>query len=298
MTDALTIDPAEAKARTLLEAAGVRGITIAGAGESWTVAIGWNEPERFVVAYSAKNPATPNDPVYLASQALATLIRNEGPCPHVSQATCDEVSQLELGAESLADAGDEEQDSGDEASQQSISEISPQSGLGATVAIDRSEQDTPSVEQGREGGMGEAGDEGGADAPEAPPLQAHLEPDPEPEAFAGTTILGADPLDRIRSQRIGDVARIAAGKIAERRAAASYTLAEYQELQGYVMSHTDAVGAFQGDAERYARFVALADCQRAVNDLGAFRDEVTAHLLDADRAGIEAFEIAALGWPS
>lgn len=83
--------PEAVQARAFLEAAGVRGITIEGAGESWRVAIGWNEPERFVVAFSAKNPLTPNDPMYLAEQALAALIRNEGPCPH--ETSCETFSQ-------------------------------------------------------------------------------------------------------------------------------------------------------------------------------------------------------------
>lgn len=289
MTDALTIDPAEAKARTLLEAAGVRGVTIQGSGEDWTVAIGWNEPERFVVAYSAKNPATPNDPVYLASQALATLIRNEGPCPHREQVNQSfhvesEPSQLELGAELLADAGEEEEG---HAAEGSLSGDALAEELADAVANQADDAD-PNEDAGADVQSSERSDV------IPPPLQAELAP--EPEAFAGTTILGADPLDRIRSQRIGDVARIAAGKIAERRAAASYTLAEYQELQGYVMSHTDAVGAFKGDDERYQRFVALADCQRAVNDLGAYRDGLTETLLEASREAVEAFDVNA-GWP-
>lgn len=74
-------DPAS-EARAYLEAAGVRGITITGEGESWRVSVGWNEAERFVCAFSEKRADTPNDPLFLAQEALAALIRNEGPCPH------------------------------------------------------------------------------------------------------------------------------------------------------------------------------------------------------------------------
>ena len=67
------------EAEAFLRANGVEGITITGSGEDWCVSVGFAPHERFVAAYSQRNPNTPNDPLYLAGQALATLIRNERP---------------------------------------------------------------------------------------------------------------------------------------------------------------------------------------------------------------------------
>lgn len=172
--------PAE-QARALLEAAGVRGITIEGEGESWRVSVGWNAHERFVVAFSEKNAETANDPVFLAGEALAALIRNEGPCPHVAEVTevsretpAPETDALwspddeapDLGAELLEVQDEEGQDSGDDGDAgHPDSSSDDDADRGGGISLDRAEgdgHDQPDLsplgdEDGRDGSVGDHG---------------------------------------------------------------------------------------------------------------------------------------------
>jgi hypothetical protein len=68
-----------AEARAVLEAGGCTGIRIEGAGDSWHVWAALASRDGIVhpaCAFSARNPNTPNDPVYLAGSLLDTLRKN------------------------------------------------------------------------------------------------------------------------------------------------------------------------------------------------------------------------------
>lgn len=266
------------QARAFLSARGVRGVTIRGSGEDWTVAIGWNEPERFVVAYSAKNPATPNDPVYLASQALATLIRNEGPCPHVSQGTCDEVSQLELGAELLADAGDEEQDSGYAEAPELHADHSEDAGSAGGAGSDFG------------GDHALPGDSGpGVDAAADEPLQAELADDREPDGAPSVAIFGPEPdklplLKLFKHGQLSQAARV-------RRAAVlgNWTMDEFHSQQAQLSRF--ARGELVAGPEAQAHFEMVAERIAAVEAVSRYA-EGRAMTLDmlATREAVDAFD--------
>lgn len=96
------------EAQAFLAAHGVEGVTITGGGEDWFVSVGFAAHERFVTAYSKRNPGTPNDPLYLAQQAYATLVRNER--PWLLEKTEPLSSHVEHSPEPAYSSGDEGSD--------------------------------------------------------------------------------------------------------------------------------------------------------------------------------------------
>jgi len=312
-----------AEARAVLEAGGCKAIRIEGSGESWHVWCGYNPGEFFVNACSAKNPATPNDPVYLARQALATLERNEKPrarpvkAPRITdRERLIERLRAQLGASvsvaavsapvpvepaqpSAHVAPEPAQEGADWTEEAPAENLEPASDLGDEFAdaefdvvsdADLSDVDFPTLDD-----LSEADGlalENFASAPED-------EAKAEAEAAAGGPeyIFGppADHLETLRSQRIGDVVRISRTKQGAIWALAGATENEFRDLTGQVM-HDTINGRYEGPTALFERFNELQQWANRAGDVQFAERTKVAFLTNAERPAVEAFDAEA-DWP-
>lgn len=301
-------DPRAAAAEAYLRANGVAGITINGSGEDWFVSIGFAEHERFVAAYSAKNPLTPTDPMYLAEQALAALIRNERPVNKLAQESeAGEAPRTydEATAEYFAEHPDEKDDH-DHAERSAAERDGLQSGPAE-----------PEGDLGSEGAEWDGALDGGDAFTDAefdePSLGAELLEDddfahaelpaPEPEDFApeelepapsGAFIFG-DNLAHDRIIRIGQLSEHASALI--EAAKAGYSDSEHDALRSHVVTNMNEAGAYVGGRQDlFDRFIALEAVTGLVRRIEIFRDLRQDFVRSADREAVAAFEPEA-GWP-
>lgn len=267
-------DPRAAAAEAYLRANGVAGITINGSGEDWFVSVGFAEHERFVAAYSAKNPFTPTDPMYLAEQALAALIRNERPA-NAAEAT---LEPSETG---------EAPRSYDEASADYFAAYPEEQVSAHTLDADFAVEDL--------GAESELLDDADFVLVELPA--------PEPEDFApeelepapsGAFIFG-DNLAHDRIIRIGQLSEHANALIDA--AKAGYSDNEHDALRSHVVTNMNAAGAYVGgDQALFDRFIALETVTGLVRRIEIFRDARQDFVRAADRDAVAAFEPES-GWP-
>lgn len=283
-------------ALAVLRAAGCGGVLVQGSGDSWHVGGGPNEGQIFAVAFSAKNPLTPNDPVYLAHQVIATLRRN-GDLPAQNENT------LELGADLLAAEAEAEPRTYDEATEEYF----------ADEALRASEPPSDGPEDLRDAGGDESGDYDPSsdgrgivlgDGPDssAAPIAADFiaiegQPDdiaveePQPTDPGGVAYFG-DNIHTIKLAKMGRLSQIA--RAAKEALQAGWTLAEFASLQNLIV-RIDR-GEAPDDPEARARFMAISERSAAMARVDAYREQREGELEEADRPGIEAFDPES-GWP-
>lgn len=320
-------DPRAAEAEAYLRANGVEGITITGNGDDWFVSVGFAAHERFVTAYSGRNPLTPNDPVYLAEQALVTLIRNERPHllePEPAVALDDEASETPV-HESNGETGEDAPQQADVDARGNGENVSFSPKLdaervGGTVASELDGE--PEIDGGQSDGVLEPS---GTFEPEQPIDAEFEEPadlgaelldveselagsgeleGPPPEDFApdeitrdeaapGVAIFGppADHLEALRSQRMGDTMRYANMLMPPWTPTDNARLAY---LRNFAMGVSE--GRWPNDSAMQAELESYEATLGRVNDLKEARDQKVAFLEGADRAGVEGF-VVERDWP-
>lgn len=224
----------KAEAEQVLIDGGCRAVRVEGAGDKWMVAAGFEPGQFYAAAFSEKSPLTPNDPVYLARQALATLEKNERP-----RATPEPQNLPDLGEDIVAaeeEMGESQGDGNDtdhDPIQRTSAELGEPSGLagrfdggGADAAMDLSGSQPGVRGEPLDADFSEYGDLPAIEGEDLnlPQLTdeehiqsvASLSSDPGNtgqgggEGFGGQDrFIGLDDLDRRRSIRIGAVNRYA-----------------------------------------------------------------------------------------
>lgn len=278
----------------ILRAAGCGGVLVQGSGDSWHVGDGPNEGQIFAVAYSAKNPLTPNDPVYLAHQVVATLRRN-GDLPVAG-------STLELGADLLAAEGEAEPRTYDEATEEYFAEHPEDAVREAAAPLDGGSEglsgaDDIAEAEAQNAGTWEAFVEKVRGFTDADLIAIEGQPDdiaveePQPTDPGGVAYFG-DNIHTIKLAKMGRLSQIA--RAAKEALQAGWTLAEFASLQNLIV-RIDR-GEAPDDPEARARFMAISERSAAMARVDAYREQREGELEEADRPGIEAFDPEA-GWP-
>ena len=288
-------DPAS-EARAFLEAAGVRGITITGEGESWRVSVGWNEPERFVCAFSEKNPNTPTDPLFLAQEALAALIRNEGPCPHASHETpAPETDELWAPTEFTQNQWDQLDPGYDHETPepQFLHEIEDEDfGAEMLAAESDAEQIPDALERQLDGA--EVVVQPGEEATETLETEPALHSSPDHAAYPGVAIL-SDDISIALAQVIEAVAAEEEARVLAVEALQSDDLQNFRDYsnwpQGVEMPAHVQIGA--------ARFQGLSQRRTAIQDHSlALRRSARDHRARGDLSALQAMRDGlGVGWP-
>lgn len=306
-------------AEAYLRANGVEGITIKGGGEDWFVSIGFAEHERFVTAYSKRNPNTPNDPLYLAEQALQTLIRNERPETLAPEPEQVETPQDESDGETgEAAEGSEAGYPLGHASEDAVSGDAGQTGdvgAGRELEVGRTGlgdevsngDDTLSGEGWDVDGAGDIrdadftvedfGSEEDLLADEAQDTLAIEGADLETEAAPnGPIAYGASTIDGLIREKLGRVSQIARELKAVQQE--GWTVEEYAYLQN-LMVRMDRGEAPDDQASR-ERFLAIAMKSQAMSRIDAVRDRKEGELEEiGQRRDFDAavYYEPAEGWP-
>lgn len=112
---------------------------------------------------------------------------------------------------------------------------------------------------------------------------------------ATTQFFMGDNLDRMRSQRIGDVVQISIAKQEAIWAASGATENEYRDLRGQVM-HDTVNGLYTGPQGVFDRFTELQGYMNSAAHVQDTERGFVAFLKDATREEIEAFDPEA-NWP-
>jgi len=198
--------------------------------------------------------------------------------------------------------GDAEHGSGDEAHGEIGADAGgePAGGLVSGAVASRPGEDDAGAGSGVSGAQGVVPGGVADDALDAewaeidPPPAASSEPAEAPQ----NRFYGLDDLDRRRALRIGDVAVIAAERIAAVEEEAGETDGEWLRVQGHVVSHLDKfTGAYtHPDRDTYDRFLALSAARARIASIDEHRKQVTTALLSATREEVEAFDPQD-GWP-
>lgn len=275
----------KAAAEQVLRDGGCEAVRVEGAGEEWFVSCGFEPGQFFVTAFSKRNPFTPNDPVYLAKQALATLIRNERPAAKTEE-------PVSLGSDILAAEEEMQQNPGrtltDWESRQLERDFDPN---------DPTE------------GMGD--DDGGDDDP----IDAdYFEPEPalegedlnltpalpddyrveegqgEGEGSDGPIAYAASDFDGLIREKLGRVGQIARALKAELQE--GWSIAEFRSLQNHIQRIER--GEAPDDHDARERFFAISERSQAMSRVETARDAHEA-ALDAigqarDYAAAQAYD--------
>jgi len=277
------VEDLSTQAQALLEAGGCTGIRITGAGEDWHVAAFLASSDGVAheaVAFSKRNPATPNDPLYLAGQLLATLQRNAaaherglGLIPPPAPEPAPEG--LELGAELLADEGEAEQNEHSSAASELVTPPDAadygQESAAEESAIDADFTDASFVLENR-------------------PDDIEVE-EPQPTDPGGVAYFG-DNIHTIKLAKMGRLSQIARARKAEFQA--GWTLEEFASLQNLIVRIDQELAP--DDAAARERFLTISALSAAMSTVDAYRADREAELEAADRDGIEAFD-PEYGWP-
>lgn len=305
------------RAEAILTAGGCTGIRIAGEGENWQLAAFLASSDGVAheaVAFSGRNPATPNDPVYLAGALLSTLQRN---------AAAHERGMGLIAPKPVAPEAEGGQGEGDELvrseptdehanPEQLASDEHERTGLDGEVVSDApSEPGNADASGGDSAADFVVGDSGpnvvdadfdlGVFSVEAPPTDGSFllenRPDdieveePQPTDPGGVAYFG-DNIHTIKLAKMGRLSQIA--RAAKDALQEGWTLAEFASLQNLVV-RIDR-GEAPDDPEARARFVAISERSAAMARVDAYREQREGELEAAERPGIEAFDPEA-GWP-
>lgn len=311
MLDTETDESLKSRAEGVLQDGGCHAVRVEGAGQSWFVSCGYAPDQFLVVAYSAKCPHTPNDPVYLAHQALAALERNERPqqrevkheTPIPEGPRADEAAEAAPDFVGFGDRPAPGEDHGG-------AEDGEPSGGGALQPYDG--QDGPGDgerEYAFDADYEEAGEGLGAELLDDEAFAKPALDAPEPEDFAPDEMppvkppvqdrfIGLDDLDRVRKLRIGDVAAEAAILIEAIERSVSEKTGEHQALTSFVVTNLDKfTGAFTlqdaASLASYKRWVDLDAAHGQISVIDLRRKEATAFLLTADREAVVNFNVEA-----
>lgn len=297
-----------AEAHAVLYDGGCRAIRIAGSGDNWHVWGGYHAGQFFVTAFSEKNPDTPNDPVYLAHQVLATLLRNEGRSPYLEpeakaaadvEALFDEPAAVdetprtydEATAEDFAEhpedtpqivADDPQPSKDDDPLSGAVVPLELGGDLGAEIldADYINEVNAPLL-----------GFEAGADAEPVGLLDADISdfvPD-EVRADAPGAFIFGDNLEQMRTAAIGIVVRISL-----ERQPQGIDSSRLSELRNFAMGVTE--GRWPDSVTMRDELDVLEAVERLRRMVSAVRDEKIAFLVGATREEIKAFDPSE-GWP-
>lgn len=313
------------EAEAVLREGGAQSFRIEGGGDNWFVWAGLGDAMT-VCAFSARNGETPNDPVYLARQALAHLHEpaHRAPQPEPAPEPKPESESLFGEPAEAAYSGEDETHGETGEPDAPASEDAGPADEGNAAGLDLGYSDP-----GRDGPKAEeagvdAGDERGSDLsgafdadfapiedepPERDALDADLIPlrgiawdentvaDEEAAASTeGPIAYAASDLDALVREKLGRVSQIAR----ELKAALQdgWTIDEFRSLQNLIV-RIDR-GEATDDAQARARFVAISERSQAMSRVDAHRDALEA-ALDAigkarDYQGARDFDPEA-GWP-
>ena len=284
------------EATVFLRENGCLAVRVDGGGDNWFVSCGYKPGEFFVTAYSARCPTTPNDPLYLARQALAALLRNEGPSPcardgrdsfpeelHPTPPTYGEATNSEIGAEL-----EQEAPTFDDGESVALALIG-----GSEIDAEFSESE---AQLALAGIIGDAGDviEGG-DIGEMLAIEEALQdfvPDPSPEPDVGGVAYFGDNLQVIRLAKIGRVTQIALTLKAVLQEGWGWQ--EFSSLQNLVVRIEQ--GLIPDEPVQRARFMALSDASIAMRQVDMHAGAQVEFLNATAVEGVESFDPEA-GWP-